>query len=383
MIIQSGVKEEEQAAVEPLKERLQLQEKEIGELKEQFKEVMQEVKALREMSKNVEQFPALPVTGTLNSVFRGNSAPNTLPSTTVIRDPDYARKTRMLCADARKVVGFTPIGPRMIELQIESYGAKDQDEAMCMEVKSFLKCDLKMYPSEIQKLEIVKISTLSDRDDWSTLWVEFGSEYQVDKVFQHTRYMTKKDHRVLHWFPAEMQERRDAVEKIAFDIREDGRVHKTGIRTRLRVGRDDIELSTKLAGGKWRRELLPHDLPAIDFMYSPGPVQTSSPPPGRPGMTGIQARKRQKSPESEEDDVSKKQKQSESEEGMEGDKKAEKSVEHSMYETIGTPAMGLGDRGKFTGLEAYSPRTPAKAKSIPDLSVLLNSPVYHTKFGKK
>lgn len=37
------------------------------------------------------------------------------------------------------------------------------------------------------------------------------------------------------------------------------------------------------------------------------------------------------------------------------------------------------DPGMFTNTEAYSPLTPAKAKSIPDLSVLVNSPVFHNK----
>ena len=48
-------------------------------------------------------------------------------------------------------------------------------------------------------------------------------------------------------------------------------------------------------------------------------------------------------------------------------------------------SAGLGDIGKFTGLEAYSPLTPAKAKSIPDLSIIVNSPVFHssTRTGKK
>ena len=41
-----------------------------------------------------------------------------------------------ICADARKVIGLTPIEPRMLELQIQSFGAKDKEEAMLMEVKA-------------------------------------------------------------------------------------------------------------------------------------------------------------------------------------------------------------------------------------------------------
>ena len=59
----------------------------------------------------------------------------------------------------------------------------------------------------------------------------------------------------------------------------------------MRVGREDIELSTKVAGGKWRRELLPLDLSTFDLLYSSGPEQSSSPPPGRPGRYTIPVRR--------------------------------------------------------------------------------------------
>ena len=37
------------------------------------------------------------------------------------------------------------------------------------------------------------------------------------------------------------------------------------------------------------------------------------------------------------------------------------------------------DPGLFTNQEAYSPLTPAKSKDIPDLSIIVNSTVYHSK----
>ena len=136
----------------------------------------------------------------------------------------------------------------------------------------------------------------------------------------------------------------------------------------------------------------PSDLPAIDFSYSPGPAHTSSPPPGRPGRDA--SRKRPKSSD-EEDDVPKKQK-SDKKDSTGNEKKGEKHNLHSLTVTGEIEAVDNCqnpnltcisknpiDAGKFTALEAYSPMSPAKTKSIPDLSVLVNSPVYHSKFGKK
>ena len=62
-----------------------------------------------------------------------------------------------LCASARRVIGFSPIEPRMLEIQLNSYGARDREEAMLMEVKSYLKCEMKMMPSVIEKLNIIRI----------------------------------------------------------------------------------------------------------------------------------------------------------------------------------------------------------------------------------
>ena len=54
-------------------------------------------------------------------------------------------------------------------------------------------------------------------------------------------------------------------------------------------------------------------------------------------------------------------------------------VEHA--EGTSQTVMGV-DPGKFINEEAYCPSSPGRAKKIPDLSVILNSPVYHSKVAK-
>ena len=181
-----------------------------------------------------------------------------------------------MCASARRVVGFTPIEPRMLELQMQSYGAKDMEEAKIMEIKSYLKCEMKMKPSDIEKLEIVKVFHPA-KENWNVLYVEFSSEYQVDRLFSYTRNMVKQDHRVVRWYPRQMYERYSAVESIAYNIRKNLK-HKT----RVKIGLDDIELSTREAGSSvWRRQALPDSLPKFETAEF-RPALPSSPPPGRP-----------------------------------------------------------------------------------------------------
>ena len=57
------------------------------------------------------------------------------------------------------------------------------------------------------------------KENWNVLYVEFGSDTEVDMVVAHTRHMVKQDHRVLRWYPKQMYNRYRAVESIAYEIR--------------------------------------------------------------------------------------------------------------------------------------------------------------------
>ena len=66
--------------------------------------------------------------------------------------------------------GLTPFEPRMLKMQMENYGAKDLEEAKMMEIKSYLKCEMKMLPSDIDKLNITSIFPPA-KQDWNVLYV--------------------------------------------------------------------------------------------------------------------------------------------------------------------------------------------------------------------
>jgi hypothetical protein len=51
-------------------------------------------------------------------------------------------------------------------------------------------------------------------------------------------------------------------------------------------------------------------------------------------------------------------------------------------EDIGSTSTKGLDPGQFINEEAYCPSSPARSKKIPDLSVILNSPVFHSKASK-
>ena len=146
---------------------------------------------------------------------------------------------------------------------MESCGAKDLDEAMLMEVKSYLKCEMKMLPSLIEKLNIIRIFSTA-RPDWNVLYVKFGSDYAVDTIFSFTKNMDKKDYRVIRWIPKQMYDRFRAVESLAYNLRQEA-----GLKTRVKIGRDDLVLSTRDPQSSiWSYRVLPSNLPEINLEQS-------------------------------------------------------------------------------------------------------------------
>ena len=227
-MIKSGVKDEVLAALQPVNERLLEQEKVTQGLTKKLSSLILEMDVLKAEAKAEQEYPALPSWQGSRLANQTQQCINGIGDNglgiTGGRVGDTRRcsqdriaindNVREMCAAGRKVVGFTPIEPRMLQLQIRSYGAKSLEEAMLMEIKSYLKCELKIRPSEIDKFDIVKIFPPA-KEDWNVLYVEFGSEYQVDKLFRYTKGM-KKDHRIVRWYPKQMYDRYRAVESVAY-----------------------------------------------------------------------------------------------------------------------------------------------------------------------
>ena len=69
---------------------------------------------------------------------------------------------------------------------------------------------------------------------------------------------------MLRLYPRQMYERFRAIESIAYEIRK-----KLNHKTRVKIGRDDIELSTREANSSvWRMQVLPDSLPEFEMKGS-------------------------------------------------------------------------------------------------------------------
>ena len=274
-MITTIVDEKVKAAIDPIENKLELQEKVNKDLYSKIQSLEKVVEDLKlEVKSQQQAFPALPEPQ-VHQAHQKHVGVEQMNGKQGDQSEGASSATYDLCAAARKIVGFSPIEPRMLDMQMKSYGARDIEEAKLMEIKSYLKCEMKILPSIIEQLNIVRIFPPA-KENWNVLYVEFGSDKEVDIVFNHTRAITKTDHRVIRWTPKQMFDRYRAVQTMAYNIRK-----TEGLKTRVKIGVSDFLLCTRSPTSPvWHTRSLPNDLPAIDLSQSlPTPT---SPPPGRP-----------------------------------------------------------------------------------------------------
>ena len=233
-MIKSGVEEEVKAVLKPFQERLGKQENAVKDLTEQLSIIMREMDTMKSAASCQGEphagniYPCLSgVQQSLNGL--GAGLPDAGVQEEVWGGGDRSKvgnilhATKNICAAARRIIGLTPIEPRMLDIQIQSYGAQNKEEAMLFEVKNYLKCVMKILPSEIERLDIVKVFHPA-KDDWNTLYVELGSDKEVDTVYSHTRRINMQDHRVFPYIPKELYRRYRAAESYMYTVRHENKV---------------------------------------------------------------------------------------------------------------------------------------------------------------
>ena len=127
--------------------------------------MMSEISALKEEVQQIRDFPAIPPptqpSGGIGMNTSSTAVETGLDSSRATNDrnrgSEFDKKVVDICEKARRIIGLTPIEPRMLDIQVKSYGAKNMEEAMLLEVKSYLKCEMKVKPTELEKLDIVRI----------------------------------------------------------------------------------------------------------------------------------------------------------------------------------------------------------------------------------
>ena len=145
--------------------------------------------------------------------------------------------------------------------------------------KDFLNKELKFKVDEIN----IVATKLAPKPESQILWIE-TSEANVKKIYSRAAALKNKNIRLITYFPAELWERKVALDKhLKLE-----RVNEPNLRTQVRLGTEDLELNTKHVGEPlWQVTPVTAygELPPVGAR-SPRPSQPFSPPRER-GVTYI------------------------------------------------------------------------------------------------
>ena len=292
-MISLGVKKEVEASMGPVQERQAVMEKEQEEIKNQFSEVLKEMKEMKIQLQtfSLGSFPSLPPTRGLQQGKSDAGHDRTVQlrggQDEGVQGGDMQARVRQIISKARRTLGLHRIdsGDLSRMRQVQFGGAKTEAEEKELAVKEFLKCELKLSSETINSMEIEEIFAPA-RKDPDCLYVTFTHGSSVGRIFERTRVM-RKEARILNYIPAEFQERYFETREIEYSLRQD-----ENCQTRIKMGFKDLELSKKIRGsGRWQRVTLPQGLAAVDLSQAGSGTKdrtyiaaslTESPAPGRP-----------------------------------------------------------------------------------------------------
>ena len=279
-MILNGVKEEVEKNINPILERQNSLEETQADMKEQFREMVAEVKGLKtrlDSSKTdrQEQTPSLP-----SSLVPPSGQSENSPS---FGSQDLDPKVAEIIDMARRTIGLHKIDrDDLARMRLEHYGgATTEEEEKVLAVREYLKCELKIGQDESASMEIENIFIpAKEKDDPKSLNVTFKNFSSISKIYERTRIM-RKESRINNYIPRQFNDQLRTIGEFDYSLRLDRKYQ-----TRIKMGLLGLELHKKLRGSsKWEKVTLPKNLPPVDLSGRPVTPATvsQSPPPGRPG----------------------------------------------------------------------------------------------------
>ena len=181
-LISKGVKDEVEAAMEPIKERQLQVEKVQDEMQKEFKGMLEEVREFRNQitTSSNPNFPGLPQP---ESSLSSQISSGQVVSVKQSEDTEVKK----IISLARRTVGLHKINEADLRrMRLEQYGgASSEEEEKFLAVQEYLKCELKIDSNTLQQMKIEKIFAPAKLDP-QCLYVTFMHEDSVSKIYRKT-----------------------------------------------------------------------------------------------------------------------------------------------------------------------------------------------------
>lgn len=186
---------------------------------------------------------------------------------------------REILKQANKVIGLAPINAGDIRRQGQEHSVEDEDSMMLLAVKEYLRYELKIQKTEIEKLLISKVWK-QNKDNFDILYVKFEEESSVNLCYRHSPRMRKDedDVRLVRYTPPQLLDRKDRLRDAEYQLRNGDIKYKT----RIRNGVTDLILEKKTKAERSWTKVNVENLPPVDFSRtSSQPSISRSPAEGR------------------------------------------------------------------------------------------------------
>ena len=368
-MISDGVKKEVEASVQPLKEKQAVLESDQEDMKNQFSDILKEVKEIK--NKLESRSPASSSSSQQSWHGQGQH------EVQVVGGDDHDQGLDQVVGEARRTIGLYRIDHEDLERmkQDQFGGAKSLEEQKSLAVKEYLQCELKIDTMSLERMKIEKTFFLNV-DKPECLFVTFQNRSSVTKILDKT-YLMRKESRIQTYIPRQFRDRARAINEIEYNLRQEEKC-----KTRIRMGLRDLQLYKKERGGRWEHVVLPEgELPPVDL--GPRDQGTTSPPPGRPSQARGDKRSRESSgsPTGVIQKAARKGNYVETEKGTDWDKTVEEADLVTNSPSISPVQKGKGlTKQPDVGLVMSITGTPNKAIQ-PTLSDI-SSPVFTKQFRK-
>ena len=177
-LILKGVQEKVEAAIKPIQERILEVEQDQVNIKEQFSNLLQELKEIKEQMRPSGGFPELartqiPRLGNAGST-KFSSLEDTIQENLHKAVNPETREIRQIATEARKIIGLHNISKEDVERVSRISGAQDEQGAYLEAVKEFFKLEMRIGQDEFDRLGVKHVFPPA-KEQWDTLYVVFES----------------------------------------------------------------------------------------------------------------------------------------------------------------------------------------------------------------
>ena len=213
------------AAIEPVCKKQEKQDEELKALRQKVKDMSEEILELRLKCTEKEN-----VHETRFSDIQRKTNGEVLEE-----GVEVTGENNGIISAARRTVGLYCVGPEAVQKELQS-GAGNEDAAMLIVVKDFLKNEMNVSEEAFSELKIEKVFAPA-KEQWNTLYVRFSAESSVSKLYSFARNL-RTNLRLVPYIPKQFYHRYKDLENQAYELRN----CEDRYRTKVTMGVSDLLL---------------------------------------------------------------------------------------------------------------------------------------------